>query len=225
MLKDGKTKNGRSMCPRYIIKESDFRESVSSGAKQQLRRFLHLSCLLGLLLLVDLTSFAASQELKQSNPWYVEAAFLRNFAHYVTWPESAFSDDQSPWRICILGNDPFGELLENTLKGRTEKGRSFAIQRTNKPSELRHCQIVYLAFMVSMSRRAALAELKNLPVLTVSNAPSFLEEGGIIRFDVRKYVEMSINLDHAHAASLSVQTKMLEVSRNVIVNGKVRKMR
>jgi hypothetical protein len=195
------------------------------GCKQQLCRFFQLSGLLTLLLLVSLPLSAASQELRQTNPWRVEAAFLRNFAHYVTWPESTFSDDQSPWRICILGEDPFGELLENTLKGRTEKGRSFTIQRTDKSSELRNCQIVYVAYKVSMSRRAALAELKDQPVLTVSNAPGFLEEGGMIRFDVKQHVEMSINLDHARAASLSVQTKMLEVSRNVIVNGQVRKTR
>jgi hypothetical protein len=210
---------------RYIINLHDFKKSVTSGGKQQLCWFFQLSGLFSLLLLVSLPLSAASEELRKTNPWSVEAAFLRNFAHYVTWPESAFSDDQSPWRICILGNDPFGELLENSLKGRTEKGRSFSVQRTDKPSELHHCQIVYVAYKVSMSRRAALTELKNLPVLTVSNAPGFLEEGGIIRFDVREHVEMSINLDHAHAASLSVQTKMLEVSKRVIVNGQVRKTR
>ena len=36
---------------------------------------------------------------------------------------------------------------------------------------------------------------------------------------------MSINLDRARAASLSIQTKMLEVSNNVIENGKVHKVR
>ncbi|MGD8913193.1 MAG: YfiR family protein [Candidatus Thiodiazotropha sp.] len=211
--------------PWSIINQHGFRKSLSIGGKPQLYWFFQLSGLFSLLLLVSLASSAASEELRTTNPWRVEAAFLRNFAHYVTWPESAFSDDRSPWRICILGNDPFGELLENILKGRTEKGRSFTVHRSDKPSDLHHCQIVYMAYKVSMSRRAALAELKNLPVLTVSNAPGFLEEGGIIRFDVRDYVEMSINLDHAHAASLSVPTKMLEVSRKVIVDGKVRKTR
>jgi hypothetical protein len=213
------------MCSGEIIKKPDFRKCLSKGGKQQLYRLCQLSGLLGFLLLVSLSSSAASQELRQTNPWRVEAAFLRNFAHYVTWPESTFSDDRSPWRICILGEDPFGELLENTLIGRTEKGRSFTIQRTDEPSELHHCQIVYVAYKVSMNRRAALAELKNLPVLTVSNAPGFLEEGGMIRFDVKKHVEMSINLDHARAASLTVQTKMLEVSRSVILNGQIRKTR
>lgn len=178
-----------------------------------------------LLLLLYQPLYAIGQEITAVDPWKVEAAFLRNFTHYVIWPENTFADDHSPWRICILGRDPFGEVLEQTFEGRTEQGRPFSILRTNKPNELRQCQIVYVAFQKSMSRRAALAELNDLPVLTVSNAPDFLYEGGIIRFEVRDYVEMSVNLDHARAASLSIQTKMLEVSRNVISNGMLHKAR
>ena len=165
------------------------------------------------------------QGIAESDPRNVEAAFLRNFAHYVSWPGSVFSDDRSPWHICILGSDPFGRVLENTFKGRTEQGRAFTILRTDVPVNLEQCQIVYMAYELSASRRAALAKLKDQPVLTVSNAPGFLQEGGIIRFDVSDYVRISVNLDQARAASLEIQTKMLEVSYDVVENGKVRKVR
>ncbi len=155
----------------------------------------------------------------------VEAAFLRNFTHYVTWPEAVFADPQSPWHICILGDDPFGDLLEKTFEGRTEEGRPFTILRTRKTDELQHCQIVYVAYKVSANRRAALSSLKGLPVLTVSSAPGFLQEGGIISFNVTDYVELSVNLDQARAASLIVQTKVLEVSRAVFENGALRRIR
>ncbi len=82
-----------------------------------------------------------------------------------------------------------------------------------------------MAYLVGKERHTALAKIKHLPVLTVSNAPDFLEAGGIIRFDVSDFVEMHINLDQARAASLSIQTKMLEVSNDVIVDGKVHKVR
>ncbi len=159
------------------------------------------------------------------DPRHVEAAFLRNFAHYVTWPEKVFADPQTPWRICVLGSDPFGDVLEKTFEGRTEQGRPFTILRSKKPAELHSCQIVYVAYKVSANRRAALSSLQGRPVLTVSNAPDFLQEGGIIRFDVTDYVELSVNLDQARAASLQVQTKVLEVSRAVIENGEVHRTR
>jgi hypothetical protein len=172
-----------------------------------------------------LPALVNAQERPQADPRYVEAAFLRNFAHYIAWPDEVFADPGAPWRICILGSDPFGEVLESTFEGRTEQGRPFAIHRVQKAAGLKQCQIVYVAFKISANRRAALSSLHGLPILTVSNAPGFLQEGGIIRFDVSDFVELSVNLDQAKAASLSIQTKMLEVARIVIENGAVRRAR
>jgi stage V sporulation protein SpoVS len=90
---------------------------------------------------------------------------------------------------------------------------------------LDQCQILYIAYKVSASRRAVLAKLKGRPVLTVSNARGFLREGGIIRFDVADYVKINVNLDQARAVELAIQTKMLEVSNDIIENGKLRKVR
>jgi hypothetical protein len=168
---------------------------------------------------------ATTQGITQVDPFNIEAAFLRNFAHYVSWPTHAFADKLSPWYICVLGKDPFGKVLESTFRGRTELGRPFKILRSDKLSDLDQCQILYIAYKVSASRRAVLAKLKDRPVLTVSNAPGFLSEGGIIRFDVADYVRISVNLDQARAVELAIQTKMLEVSNDIIENGKLRKVR
>lgn len=181
--------------------------------------------LIGLLFLFCLPCFAAGQEFAQANPSMVEAAFLRNFARYVTWPAHVFAEDNSPWRICILGRDPFGEELDKTFKGRTEQGRTFEIFRADTLDELPQCQIVFVAYKDAARRRAAITGLKNLPVLTVADAPRFLQEGGIIRFQVSDHVAIDINLDQARSVSLKIQTKMLEVAHEVLENGAVRRRR
>jgi len=181
--------------------------------------------LFGLLLLFCLPCLAAGQEFAKASPSQVEAAFLRNFARYVTWPAHAFAEAGSPWNICILGRDPFGEVLEKTFKGRTEQGRPFEMFRAEALDKLPSCQIVFVAYKEGAKRSAALTELKNRPVLTVGDAPGFLQEGGIIRFQVKEYVEMSVNLDQARSVSLKIPTKMLEVTHEVLENGVVRKQR
>jgi YfiR/HmsC-like len=183
---------------------------------------LRVCALLTMLLFPDLV---ASQALISENPYKIKAAFIRNFAHYVTWPEDAFTDIRSPWRICILGRDNFGEALDETLAGRSEKGRSFEIHRANALNELPACQIIYIAYDNPAKRRAVLNELKDQPVLTVGDAPDFLREGGIIRFDVGERVHMSVNLDRAREDALAIQTKMLEVSDEVLENGSLHKVR
>jgi hypothetical protein len=180
---------------------------------------------IALLLMLSLPELATVQELATASPNKVKAAFLRNFTHYVRWPAGVFADDHSPWRICILGNDPFGDILDKTLTGRFEQGRAFQILRAETLNELPQCEIVYIAYKDAAKRRAALAELKKSPVLTVGDAPDFLQEGGIIQFQIEDRVEMSINLDQARSVSLAIQTKMLEVSRNVVENGVVKNWR
>jgi hypothetical protein len=173
-----------------------------------------------------LASLAApGQESGAENPYRVKAAFLRNFAHYVKWPDSVFADAAAPWRICILGRDPFGEVLDKTLQGRTEQARSFEILRAEAPEGLPPCQIVFVALRDPAKRRAALLALKDQPALTVGDAPDFLAEGGMIRFQVTDRVQIAVNLDRTRAASLGVPTKMLEVSSEVLENGNLKAMR
>jgi hypothetical protein len=180
---------------------------------------------IALLVLLCLPVLAWSQELAAENPNKVKAAFLRNFAHYVTWPTEALPESSSPWHIGILGQDPFGEVLELTLKGRTEQGRPFEVFRADTLGKLPKCQIIFVAYENAAMRRAVLGELKDKPVLTVGDAPEFLREGGVIRFQVEDRVRMSINLDQARSVALTIQTRMLEVSSDVLESGVVRKVR
>lgn len=180
---------------------------------------------IALLWMLHPLGLVASQELAPTNPNRVKAAFLRNFAHYVNWPVDAFPDSSTPWHICVLGPDPFGDILETSLKGRMEQGRSFEVFRAETLDQLPSCQIVFLTYKDDARRRAVLDKLKNKPILTVGDAPEFLREGGTIRFQVDDRVRLSINLDQARVAALVIQTRMLEVSSEVLDNGIVRKMR
>lgn len=155
----------------------------------------------------------------------VEATFMRHFAHYVTWPAHAFADDRSPWNVCILGPDPFGDALEAAFRGRVEEGREFLLFRADRIDDLPPCQMIFIAYPDAGRRRAALEELKEKPVLTVGDGPRFLERGGIIRFRVDQRVRIDINLDQARTASLKIRTEMLEVAGGILENGVLRKMR
>lgn len=186
------------------------------------RRARRWAAVAGMLAVLHLPVGSSAQASVPESASRVEAAFLRNFARYVTWPARAFASERSPWQVCVLGGPHFDESLEKTFEGRTEQGRPFEVVRASAPEQLPACQIVYIGYANSARRRAVLAEFRRRPVLTVGDAPEFLEEGGIVRLQARERIEMSINLDQARAASLSIPAKMLEVSREVIENGTLR---
>jgi hypothetical protein len=172
-----------------------------------------------------LQSYSAAGQEVVASPNKVKAAFLRNFAHYVTWPTNTVRNVHSPWRIGVLGVDPFGDVLEKTFEGRIEQGRSFAVFRAERLEELPPCDIIYIAEKDANKRHAALAAMKGQPVLTVGDTPGFLQEGGIIYFQIGRRVEMSVNLDQARAVSLKIPSQVLEVSREVLENGALHKLR
>jgi hypothetical protein len=199
----------RTHKPRTILRES--RRAISG--------LMVLGCWL------SLCGGAAADQSKLENPNRVKAAFVRNFAHYVKWPKTAFESAESPWQIGVAGDTALGEVLESALRGRIEQGRRFQIHVADSLNKLPLCHIVVIAFEDSRKRRAALAELKDKPVLTVGDAEDTLKDGGIVRFELSDRIQMSVNLDQARAASLSIPTEMLEVSTAVLEHGVVRRMR
>jgi len=76
-----------------------------------------------LLVLALLAGAAFAGDLPDSSDEYrVKALFLFNFAKFVEWPNALPGDGIS---IGILGDDPFGDMLAQTIAGKTVNGHGF----------------------------------------------------------------------------------------------------
>ena len=78
--------------------------------------------------------FACSSPARADEPLasQVKAAFLLNFTKFVQWPALAFADEHAPLAICILGADPFGNTLDEMVKGEAVNGRELVVQRIGR---------------------------------------------------------------------------------------------
>jgi hypothetical protein len=47
----------------------------------------------------------------------VKSVFIFNFTKFVDWPSTSFESEDSPFIIGIIGNNPFGNYLEETVLG------------------------------------------------------------------------------------------------------------
>ncbi len=88
------------------------------------------------------TAVAAEPSLTKSQ---VESVFLLNFAKYVEWPATAFTNADAPIVIGVLGTDPFGEDLLHRVEGKTINGRTFVIKHLAADTEMRGCQILFIS--------------------------------------------------------------------------------
>jgi hypothetical protein len=164
------------------------------------------------LCLLALTPRAA---LAQSREYQVKAAFLFNFAQFVEWPDDTYSATNTPFCIGILGDDPFGTALDQTVQGETIGGHKLVVQRSRQIADLQNCQIIF----VSKSEKKRLAEilsaLSSRPVLTVSEMEGFARSGGVINFYLEgTKVRFEIN-------PTAVQNERLKISSQLMSVGKI----
>ena len=172
-----------------------------------------------LLLVVSISGFTASLASGQVNAttgYEVKTAFLFNFAKFIDWPASGFATPQSPFTICVLGQDPFGNMLEDTLNGKIIGERPLAVRRLKDKAEAQRCQIVF----VGSSEIAHLAEivgsLQKSNVLLVGEMNGFAALGGTIEFTIEEnHVRFMINIDAADRSGLKFSSKLLAVARIV----------
>jgi YfiR/HmsC-like len=162
-----------------------------------------------LLLFGQLESYAQTT----ATPEYqVKAVFLFNFAQFVTWPSQNSSD--APFLIGILGDDPFGSYLDETVRGEEVNNRPLTIQRFRRSSnDLRNCNILFISQSERDRASQIISNLKGRSILTVSDIDGFADLGGMVQlFTERNKIRMRINLDAVKAANLKISSKLLRVA-------------
>jgi hypothetical protein len=166
------------------------------------------------------TEAAAAQAVRASAS-EVQAVFLFHFAQFVEWPAEAFADSETPVVIGILGKDPFGSFLDQTVQGETVRGRSFRIDRYSRVEEIKDCHILFISRSETKRLGGILAALVDRPILTVSNSSNFDRPGGIIRFILdESRIRLSIDLEAAQAAKLTFSSKLLRSAEIVPRSGR-----
>lgn len=145
----------------------------------------------------------------------VKATFLFNFAKFVTWPAAAVPAG-APLVVGVVGQDPFGGVLDQVLAGQSVSGHAFEIRRFPTVERAAGSHIIFLCRSEKERSAAALAALRGRPVLLVSETDAFCEQGGQVNFVVIEgKVKIEINPDECERAGLKVSSKLLSVARIV----------
>lgn len=159
----------------------------------------------------------------------VKAGFLFNFAKFVEWPSESMPDGKSPIVIGIVGTDPFGKILDDALNGQRIDDRPFIVRRLTRPGDLSEwtaCHLVFIARSEQGNVAEILRRVGELPILTISEHPQFVEQGGIIRFLYeQKRISFEVNLDAARLARLKINSNLLKVAHHVHTRGVATEMK
>lgn len=169
------------------------------------RRWSVVAAFVALLLVPDAGAVVRDYE--------VEAVFLFNFTQFVEWPDASFADAAAPIAICVLGDDPFDGYLDDTVRGESVAGRTLAVRRYRRIEDVGACHVLFVSRSEATRTAEIVAALGHRSTLTVSDAETFIERGGMIRFVLADgHVKLRINVDAVHEAGLAISSKLLRVA-------------
>ncbi|HET6907623.1 MAG TPA: YfiR family protein [Rhodanobacteraceae bacterium] len=158
-------------------------------------------------------SFAQPSRPRISLEYAVKATYLYKFAPFVNWPPDTFTAANAPFRICVVGVDPFEGYLEKAVAGRSLGTHSFVVRHMDAITSDTDCQIVFISHLQSQSIGQALDAVRGKPVLTVTDSTADPNSGSIMQFVVAHgRVRFDVNSDAAARNHLTISSKLLSLA-------------
>lgn len=146
----------------------------------------------------------------------IKAGYLYNFTKFISWPEI----HTDTFNLCLLGNDPFGDIIDPIQKKQAFE-RPIKVIRLNNSTSLSNankstiCNILYIDNENSLKQ--VLEQLKANPnksaTLIVGENEMFTSAGGMISFINRDgKIKLRINLSAVKKSELKISAKLYEIA-------------
>lgn len=135
-----------------------------------------------------------------------KAVFLFNLSKYGEWPENAA---QGELVICVEGDDEVAKHLASQ-QGKAVGERRLAVLRNPPASGLAQCHVLFLGSAGSPPAAA------KLPVLSVSDRPDFLDEGGMVQISLEEQrVAFAVDLTAVRETGMNLSAHLLRLAKQV----------
>ncbi len=145
----------------------------------------------------------------------VKAVFLFNFAQFVDWPPSKLPAD-SAIVIGVLGKDPFGKYLDETVANETVNGHPLKVERYSTIQRIGNCHILFINPSRTIRVVDVLKKLGDKNILTVSDEANFAKQGGMIHFiNENNRIKLMVNLGSVRESQISISSKLLSLAEIV----------
>lgn len=137
----------------------------------------------------------------------IKVGYLYNFTKFVTWAD----DNSESFNLCILGDDPFGDLID-PIEQQSVMGQSIKLFRLGNFFDAKkqpHCHILFVSSSITDTK--IVQEVDN--TLVVGESAGFATQAGMIGFvNKQSKIKLQINLKNLSKSGLKISAKLLEVA-------------
>jgi hypothetical protein len=162
-------------------------------------------------------SFAWAAQEPSAAVYAAQSEYLRSFADFIDWPApTANSATDGTINFCVLGRDPYGELLDKSVLFHPVGERRTIITRGRHLGDLGACDVLFISSSEAKHEAKILKSVGHKDILTVGDADDFAARGGIIQFvTIQEQVSFLINVDAAQRAGLRIKAPLLALAKIV----------
>lgn len=144
----------------------------------------------------------------------VKAVFVYKLLNYIRWPPPA--EAGRPFVIGILGQDPFGKVIDDVVNGESINGRAVVVRRLPSVDDALHCDLVFVSSSERPNLPGIFKALRDAPVLTVGDMERFAESGGMINLtNVDRRIRFEVNVAAIDRGGLKAASQLLSLAKIV----------
>lgn len=164
----------------------------------------------GLTLCIALAGAARAGD--PSLEYAVKANYLYKFTPFVEWPPTAFEASTSPFKLCVAGQDPFGDAVDRVVRGRHVGEHPVAVIRLPTVAKGAACHLLFLGRSRHQTPQQMLTAVAGQPVLTVADQ-GLTAKGAMVQFViVEGRVRFEIRGETVQSAGLTLSSKLQALS-------------
>lgn len=162
---------------------------------------------LGVLLFASVLANAATKE------HAVKAGLIYNITKFVVWPSDSRNNEK--FNLCIMNSNELGGSL-NALRGKLVRSKPLVLRRGLNDKVLNACHIAFISGDDAQKVQEVLEKLRHFPVLTISDNPDFISQGGMVGL-VRdgSRLGFEINIKTVDASKLHMGAQLLKLAKRV----------
>lgn len=153
----------------------------------------------------------------QESEYQIKAIFLERFTRFIEWPNSSgISDTSTSFIIAVIGDNPFGSILEQTYAKKKIRNKKVEIRYISAPDDIADYHILFISSSNESILSEILSRTRNKSILTVGDTEGFAEKKVHINFFLSgNKIKFEINEKAVHESGLVMSYRLLNLAKIV----------